>query len=202
VWLAISALITVYCTAMIYRSLAPIRQWSNATTVPVYLGFSVMTGSTWLHALTTIFGVGDTRMRLITGAIAVIAIPAVYTIKRAAWRTAESGAISATAASATGLSGEIKSVEWPHTEANYLLKEMGYVVARKHAARLRAIATAAAFFIPEVLLVVTLGHGGLIAAAATLLAALVMALGTVVERWLFFAEARHTVTLYYGVAPA
>ena len=28
------------------------------------------------------------------------------------------------------------------------------------------------------------------------------ALGLVVERWLFFAEARHTVTLYYGADAA
>ena len=27
-----------------------------------------------------------------------------------------------------------------------------------------------------------------------------MSLGIVVERWLFFAEARHTVQLYYGEA--
>jgi DMSO reductase anchor subunit len=33
------------------------------------------------------------------------------------------------------------------------------------------------------------------AAAATIL-------GTLVERWLFFAEARHTVTLYYGAETA
>jgi DMSO reductase anchor subunit len=31
-----------------------------------------------------------------------------------------------------------------------------------------------------------------------LLAAVGNAIGTLTERWLFFAEARHTVTLYYG----
>jgi len=29
-------------------------------------------------------------------------------------------------------------------------------------------------------------------------AALVHLVGVMVERWLFFAEAKHTVTLYYG----
>jgi DMSO reductase anchor subunit len=37
----------------------------------------------------------------------------------------------------------------------------------------------------------------IIAAAVAVLSA---ALGLVVERWLFFAEAKHTVTLYYGAA--
>jgi len=33
---------------------------------------------------------------------------------------------------------------------------------------------------------------------AAVLAALAAMAGVLVERWLFFAEARHTVTLYYG----
>jgi DMSO reductase anchor subunit len=36
---------------------------------------------------------------------------------------------------------------------------------------------------------------GLITAAVAVLSA---ALGLVIERWLFFAEAKHTVMLYYG----
>jgi DMSO reductase anchor subunit len=32
------------------------------------------------------------------------------------------------------------------------------------------------------------------------MAALLMMGGLVVERWLFFAEAKHTVMLYYGAA--
>ena len=34
--------------------------------------------------------------------------------------------------------------------------------------------------------------------ALAVLAAIAAMVGTLVERWLFFAEARHTVTLYYG----
>ena len=33
---------------------------------------------------------------------------------------------------------------------------------------------------------------------ASLVAVLSAALGLIVERWLFFAEAKHTVMLYYG----
>jgi sulfite dehydrogenase (quinone) subunit SoeC len=38
------------------------------------------------------------------------------------------------------------------------------------------------------------------AAVLAVLAAPFMMLGLLVERWLFFAEARHVVTLYYGAA--
>jgi sulfite dehydrogenase (quinone) subunit SoeC len=31
-----------------------------------------------------------------------------------------------------------------------------------------------------------------------LLAALLTSVGMIIERWLFFAEAKHVVTLYYG----
>jgi DMSO reductase anchor subunit len=39
---------------------------------------------------------------------------------------------------------------------------------------------------------------GVAAQLAALVAVLSAALGLVVERWLFFAEAKHTVMLYYG----
>jgi DMSO reductase anchor subunit len=92
----------------------------------------------------------------------------------------------------------VRSIEWPHTEENYLLKEMGFRVARKHAERLRLIAQAAAFALPVVLLVAAILSGPFAAATLSVLAALLQLGGMLVERWLFFAEARHTVTLYYG----
>src|SRR5690606_11117299 len=102
---------------------------------------------------------------------------------------------------ATGLmGGEVRSIEWPHTEANYLLKEMGYAVARKHARRLRIIAQTLAFALPLLLLAagLALASIGPLAAALSLAALLAQLAGMLVERWLFFAEAKHTVSLYYG----
>ena len=87
--------------------------------------------------------------------------------------------------------------ERPHTEANYLLREMGYVLARKHARRLRLLAmllfAAAPLLCSLPLFLYAHGHVGLPMAAA---AAFALS-GALVERWLFFAEARHMVTLYY-----
>ena len=40
--------------------------------------------------------------------------------------------------------------------------------------------------------------GGGIAIAAAIVAVITQAPGMLVERWLFFAEAKHVVTLYYG----
>jgi DMSO reductase anchor subunit len=65
------------------------------------------------------------------------------------------------------------------------------MVARIAAFALPGALTLAALFLP--------GWIGIILAAASVASA---ALGLVVERWLFFAEARHTVTLYYGADAA
>jgi DMSO reductase anchor subunit len=75
---------------------------------------------------------------------------------------------------------------------------MGFRIARKHAVRLRRIARIAGFALPALLTVFALFRPGRAAALAAALAVISMALGLVVERWLFFAEAKHTVTLYYG----
>jgi DMSO reductase anchor subunit len=42
----------------------------------------------------------------------------------------------------------------------------------------------------------------LVAPLAAVLAALVAFVAAVVERWLFFAEAQHVVTLFYGARAA
>jgi DMSO reductase anchor subunit len=64
---------------------------------------------------------------------------------------------------------------------------MGYRIARKHAARLRVVAVVLGFIAPIVLL-----------PFVPPVAAIAALLGLLVERWLFFAEATHTITLYYG----
>ena len=75
---------------------------------------------------------------------------------------------------------------------------MGFKVARKHARSLRRIANTFGLFLPLVATsVMTQAEGGL--GILLGLVALVCGMaGVAVERWLFFAEAKHTVQLYYG----
>jgi DMSO reductase anchor subunit len=75
---------------------------------------------------------------------------------------------------------------------------MGFRIARKHAYRLRAFATIFAFVLPFLLTALTIALAPPVAGVAALLAAVFAIIGVLVERWLFFAEAKHTVTLYYG----
>ena len=78
---------------------------------------------------------------------------------------------------------------------------MGFQIARKHAAKLVRISYLLGGIVPVILLVLTLFAGAAAyATAITLvtLAVIIHFVGVFVERWLFFAEARHVVMNYYG----
>jgi sulfite dehydrogenase (quinone) subunit SoeC len=184
--------ITVFCTAKIYSTLKTIRAWNNALTEPVYLAFAVATGGALMTAIATVFG----RYQIFQAILAGAAVILVAVLKYFYWRSIDSAERTHTMAAATGLGAGVRQWEVPHTSENYIMKEMGFAVARKHALKLRN-----AVF---VLLVITLlalaacqitPWFSFIAASAVLIAA-------VVERWLFFAEAQHVVSLYYGADKA
>jgi len=197
----IAAIATVCATAMIYASLKPIQRWSNGFVLPNYLLLGFATGALWLALIANI---------LLPGAFALIGCDWLAAIglglaaigKLLYWRYIDNTQGKATAESATGLGGigKVRLFVAPHTEENYLLKEMGYKVARKHAEKLRLLALAFGFTLPAILVFLALLAPGWLAIVFLVLAVAGNAAGTLTERWLFFAEARHTVTLYYGAA--
>ncbi|HTT79743.1 MAG TPA: DmsC/YnfH family molybdoenzyme membrane anchor subunit [Stellaceae bacterium] len=193
---AMLAAATVYSTGMIYASLKPIRQWHNPWTAPNYLLLALMSGFLLLDFVLRFWRVAPVG----TASLTFVAIAFAWGAKEAYWRSIDTERAASTVASATALGrrGRVRLLEPPHTQDNYLLQEMGYRIARKHRARLRWVARATLFVLPAVLTLVALfaaRAGGEIAAAVAIATA---ALGLVIERWLFFAEAQHTVMLYYG----
>jgi DMSO reductase anchor subunit len=142
---AACAAATGSATALIYASLKPIGQWHNGFTLPVYLVFSAVTGLTLLNAIFQGLSFGSPRLVLMAVAGALLG----WAVKSAAWRRTDAAGTRLTANAAVGLAGgTVRSLEWPHTNQNYVLKQMGYRVARKHAVRLRAIAQLLAFAAP------------------------------------------------------
>ena len=197
---AVLALLTVGCTAMIYASLRPIQRWSNGWVLPNYVILALASGAVWLGAVAHLFG-------LIHPTIAImvpLAIVLAWALKYGYWRYIDTTRSDSTAGTATGLGrlGEVRLLDAPHTQENYLQREMGYQIARKHAVRLRRIAVLTGFAIPLALSLLALWVSAWPATLCAMLAALLHSLGVVIERWLFFAEAKHTVTLYYGAATA
>ncbi|HEY6515644.1 MAG TPA: DmsC/YnfH family molybdoenzyme membrane anchor subunit [Steroidobacteraceae bacterium] len=189
-----ASLITVYCTSMIYASLKPIRQWHNAHTAPGYLIYAIFSGAVLLALLNAaVLGTPGAA----AGASVAAAAVALLT-KRAYWRHIDAQTPLATLASAIGLpqGSEVKPLDAPHFTENYVLREMGFTVARRHAVKLRQISLALGFGAPLGLsFLACLSLLPLVTTAAALICA---ALGLLTERWLFFAEATHVSALYYG----
>ena len=187
---------TIYCTGMIYASLKPIHQWHNHWVVPGYLALGLMAGFLVLDFLVRLWVPRATGLALLTLAAILLA----WWIKERYWLFIDTSSARSTVASATALGsrGPVRLIEAPDTQEDYLLKEMGFRIARKHARRLRRIARLAGFALPALASLLVLLLAGAAGAAAAGIGVLGAALGLVVERWLFFAEAKHTVTLYYG----
>ena len=191
---AAGAAVTVWCTGMIYASLKPIKEWHHPLVTPGYMLFGAFTGAALLAVLAGFWGMGG-----VPAAIAAVLGALGFALKRAYWRSVDATPPVATAESATGLGsiGQVRPLDPPHTETNYLLREMGFRIARVHAARLRMITLGGGFVAPALLLALALPVGGWVGWLLLALAAVLAIAGMLVERWLMFAQATHTVTLYY-----
>src|SRR5258708_3944398 len=192
----LGAIVTTVATAMIYRSLRTIQRWHNEWVVPVYLALALMTGALLVNALAHLFQASQP----ILGWIAVATTAVGWGLKAQYWRFIDSTHGQSSAGSATGLGGRARGSLFapPHTAEKHLLREMGFQIARKHALKLRRIATVAGFLVPLALSLAALTGPPLLAGGEAVLAAIAGLFGVVIERWLFFAEAKHSVTLYYG----
>jgi DMSO reductase anchor subunit len=193
---ALGAAVTVYCTGQIYASLPTIRQWQQPLTTPVYLALALATGSLLAAFL---FEVLSSDWHSVAR-LAFIAIALALGLKLLYWRAIDRSEPAYTVEAATGLGhlGKVRPLDPPHSQANFVMREMGFEIARKHAERLRGIAIIALFVMPMALILIASAGPWPIPAMAMAAAVLFAALGVFVERWLFFAEAEHIAMLYYG----
>jgi len=193
------ALITVCCTAKIYSTLITIRQWNNRLVLPVYLAMALASGAVLFLALARLFAY-DLPFH---GLVAIAAVVSALLIKIAYWLSIDRRAPRHTMADATGLGRDTRVRQWevPHTAENFVMKEMGYSIARKHAEKLRKLVMIA-FLVTLIALVIAQFAPGLWATLFTVAAVPSLGLALGIERWLFFAEAQHVATLFYGAERA
>jgi DMSO reductase anchor subunit len=79
-----------------------------------------------------------------------------------------------------------------HTGPTFLTREFGYQLKEETGRQLRWLALALAFVLP--VLLISAGSAWAVLALMPCLA------GLGIERWLFFAQARHVVRTYHGLA--
>lgn len=181
---SIAAAVSVFCTAMIYAQLKTVPRWNTALTPLLFMLYALA-----LPAMVAILP------ELALGYLVVLAI-----VQWLHWRRGDEGlsARGHTPESATGLGniGQVSLLEAPHSGPNYLMNEMVFKVGRNRAQQLRMVTIGLGFVLP--ILIVLLWLGGPFSHWLIILAVLSQFAGTMASRWLFFAEAQHAVSLYYG----
>lgn len=194
---AILAVVTIYTTGMIYASLPTIRAWNQPLTAPAYIVLGLASGAVLLTMLLA-FTEGGVPAWAVW--VAVAGLIAGWAVKNFYWLSVQRDAKRFTVGEATGLGrfGKVRPLDPPHTMANFVMREMGYAVARNHADKVRRLSVLLAFLVPAVLIVLMLALRPALHPLLGMLAALSAGVGLVFERWLFFAEAEHAAMVYYG----
>ncbi len=190
---AVLAWITVFSTGMIYACLKTIRQWNTPLVPANYLALGYASGSLLL-LLGAVVADLDTTPYLAMSAL-IVSIAAV--LKAIYYFWIRSPGLTPTINTATGLTrSKVRLLDTGHTHGSFLTQEFGFQIARQKAGLLRVIVFVIGFALPGLMLIwVYKQQGGPLAAIVAAVAGLA---GAAVERWLFFAEARHVVNLYHG----
>ncbi len=188
--------LTIYTTANIYSSLKTINEWHHILVTPNYMLLGLTSGCCILFAEMMIFFGGLYEPMLI---ICTVLLLVSIIMKRLYWRDIDRQKATSSPETATGLGaiGKVTPLEHPHSQANWVMREMGFKVARDHARSLRLIC-----LICLIAALACVMLGGVIvensmAAIFVLAAVPLLGIGVVVERWLLFAEAKHVVMNYY-----
>ncbi|MGY8872140.1 MAG: dimethyl sulfoxide reductase anchor subunit family protein [Pseudomonadales bacterium] len=185
---AVLAMVTLFCTSMIYASLKTIRQWNSSLTPVNYIALGLMSGSLLLAAMQGLLA-GELAGIQLQMAMGLLVLGAVVKVVYLFWIGKPAGS---TINTATGFTqATVRLLDQGHTSNGFLNNEFGYTVAANKLVRLRLLMLALAFVVPFLLLLAA-------SSALTVIAALLVIAGLLVERWLFFAEARHVVRLFHG----
>lgn len=186
------AIATIFSTGKIYSSLRAIYSWNTELTTFNYLALGGLTGLMLLQSLLLLMGYNLANIYYYL--IILIILSCIGKILY--WVRLDLNNTTTNKSTALGLKSQLQVnlLESPHDASNFLLKEMGYKVARKHSRKLRKIALLFAFILPLLIIFLSIALNFY---HITILAFLFMIMGVFMERWLFFAEAKHSVMNYY-----
>ena len=185
------AIIVLICTSMIYASLKTIRQWNNALTPVNFVLLGSMLGALFLLFMSAQQGLNISRLIIV--AVVFVVLAALVKLVYFVWIGQPAGPTINTALGFTRAT--VRLLDVGQASDNFINKEFGFQVAKAKLIWLRGICVATAFVIPFLILSGLFGLPGVVSLFVSLLSGYV---GVFLERWLFFAEARHVVNLYQG----
>lgn len=192
---------TLYFTAMIYASLKPIRQWNTRRVPASYFALGHASGALLVVALLRIRDEPSSSVAVLAAVLLFIAA----LVKLDYYAYIASDVRRLTLEQAIGVPQGVRPpgtdasrmrarlLDVGHSAGTFLTHEFVHVLHPARRTALRLVFWIGAVAIPGVWL--ALGLDEPVASALAVVACLV---GIGAERWLFFAEARHTVRLYHG----
>ena len=196
---------------MIYASLKPIRQWHTRWTPVAYFVLGHWSAALIVLAVARYDASNSVRLAHLCLVLAVLAA----LVKAGYWRAMRRGEAatleqaigvaqgvrppSTTAAPSSATSSMSPSImqarllDAGHTGRTFLTDEFGFRLARRNRALLLAVFWIAGIVIPLAWVIGAWWQTPIVVGACVIALA-----GIFAERWLFFADARHTVRLYHG----
>lgn len=177
-----------FSTGMLYATLKTIPQWHTSLTPANFMMLGLMLGSLTLTTIRYYFGLPVEQLLIIN--LGFLATAGTLKLMYFFWVGKPHGPSINTATMFTRAT--VRLLDVGHTSGTFLTDEFGYQVARFRIMLLRYAVYLFAFIIPGLFLPYSDGF------QSSLLLTLTAILGVFIERWLFFAEARHVVTLYHG----
>ena len=190
------ALVSAYCTARIYASVAAIPHWRSRWTAPVYLLLALQSGAVLLALLTNALDANRPSLDLVAATLTLIAALA----KLAYWRDGDRApqGFDAAAASGLGAFGRVRLIWPPGGDNAFVQKEMVRRLSFRHIRAWRRGVLAALFLMPGAFDLAAASCAQPASAWGAAAAAATLALGLFAERWLFFREIRHACAVYYA----
>jgi DMSO reductase anchor subunit len=190
----------LFSTAMIYATLKPIRQWHTRWTPANYVLQGHWSGALLLWTIARAYEATAWPFLVLAGVLGIAALAA----KLAYWQAVSTHTGEMTLARAIGVPSGVRGpgpisaaharlLDVGHSHGTFLTREFGFQLAQRHARVLRGAALALGFLLPLSWVAVGVANW-----QAALIASACCIMGLLVERWLFFAEAKHTVRLYHG----
>ena len=189
------ALLLWYCTAMIYACIRFIQEWAHPLTIVNYAMLGLASGLVASGALATM--AGEREFAAAIGVWALAATALAWGARSLSLRRNATLKPKSTVQSATGIhSARVEQKSMGFTGGSYNTREFFHGASAQVFRVLKVSFQVLAFALPIVLLAWAMI---LDQPFAWLLSVVFQAAGLLVERWFFFAQARHPQNIYYQV---
>ena len=193
---SILCLITIFCTGQMYATLKTIPAWNNKLVTPIYGINAICMGALSVFCFTRFYELEINYLNYLT----IFTLSLCLFMKLIYWYKISKQTTS-TANSATGLGkNNISLFEGPHTGKNFLTTEMINKIKKEKASFLRLCFGILTCLLPIYMIIQepTLIIDIYIFKLTFCLTLIFALIGMLIERYLFFIQAKHVVSLYYG----